>query len=217
MNALAAGGAALSIAGKAREAIRKSSKAKKNITGVSKKVLHAAKVGRAGARLAKKLTAGAPKTIYNAARGKGLVLSGSKYIGPGNPLNRGKPRGRADAAALQHDKDYDNYIAKGHKAKDVYLGFSDADKRLMKRSDTTTSAGLATYLGMKGKKILNKTGLTKRIRDSDPSPKPSTPPKRVKRPDPATNPPPPPKRVKRPDPATNPPPLPKRAIPRSIK
>lgn len=196
MDALKAGGAALSTAKKAREAIRKTSKAKKNITGVAKKALHAAKVGRAGVRLAKKLTLGAPKTIYNAARGKGLVLSGSKYIGPGNSMTRGKPRGKADAAAFQHDKDYGDYLKKGHKAKDVYLGFSDADKRLMKRSDTTTSAGLATYLGMKGKKILNKTGLTKRIRDSDPSPKPPQPPKRMKRPAPLP---------------------PKRAIPRALK
>ncbi len=131
-------------------------------------IVHKAKVAKAAVKLVTKVAVGAPKMVVNAARGKGLVLPGSKYIGPGNALNKGKPRGKADAAALKHDLAYDDYIKKGKvKKKDVYLGFSDADKRLMKGSDTTTSAGLATYAGMKAKHILNKVGLTKRIRDKD--------------------------------------------------
>lgn len=140
----------------------------KEVAGkVAKNVVHKAKVGRAAVRLAGKMTLGAPKMIADAAKGKGVTLPGSKYIGPGNSLDRGAPKGKADAAAKQHDIDYDNYIKKGVKKKDVYMGYSDADKRLQKKSDTTTSAGLATYMGMKGKQLLNKTGLTKRIRDKD--------------------------------------------------
>lgn len=107
------------------------------------------------------------KFKINAARGKGFVLPGSKYIGPGNEMNKGKPVDQADANAYQHDLDYDAYIKKGHKARDVYTGWSDADKRLLKNTKADTPNGLAVNLGMGAKKLLHKTGLTKRIRDTD--------------------------------------------------
>ena len=106
------------------------------------------------------------KMIKDAAKGKGLVYPGSKYIGPGNPMDRGKPTSSADAAAYQHDLDYDRLLKKGVKPKKLYLGYSDADKRLMKRSDITTKHGLVTYGGMAVKKGLYKLGLTgKKIKD----------------------------------------------------
>lgn len=133
---------------------------KKTAKGVKK----AAKVGVAAARLGARLAnpINQAKTVVNAARGKGLVLPGSKYIGPGNSLNKGKPKSSADAAALQHDRDYDATIKKhGNKIKKkLYLGFSDADERLMKRSDITTPDGLATWGGMALKKAGYKLGLT---------------------------------------------------------
>lgn len=136
---------------------------------IGKKAVYATKVGRAGVSLARKVTnpVNQAKFIANAARGKGFVLPGSKYIGPGNEMNKGKPVDRADANAYQHDVDYDNYLKKGHKARDVYLGWSDADARLLKNTKADTASGLAVNLGMGAKKLLHKTGLTKRIRDTD--------------------------------------------------
>lgn len=105
------------------------------------------------------------KFISNAVRGKGFVLPGSKYIGPGNEMDKGAPVDKADANARQHDIDYDNYLKQGHKAKDVYLGYSDADERLLKNTKADTASGMAVNLGMLAKKGLNKLGITKRLRD----------------------------------------------------
>ena len=111
------------------------------------------------------------KMATNAIRGKGLVLPGSKYIGPGNAMNKGKPTSRADAQAFQHDIDYDNYVKQGKvKPRHVYTGYSDADERLYqgaKKNMHKDPNALAAVLGMGAKKLINKTGLTKRIRDRD--------------------------------------------------
>lgn len=133
-----------------------------------RKVKKGVKIGIAAGRLAAKVTNpyNLTKMGIDAVRGKGLVLPGSRYIGPGNSLKAGKPRGSADVAARQHDIEYDRLLKSGIKAPKLYAGFSDADQRLMNRSKVTTSAGLATYLGMSAKKGLYKMGLTgKRIRD----------------------------------------------------
>lgn len=127
-----------------------------------------AKVGVAGARLYTKVSNpyNMAKMGVNAARGKGLVLPGSRYIGPGNSLNAGKPTSSADRAARLHDMDYDKLLKRGVKPSKLYAGFSQADERLMKRSDVTTPDGLATFGGMLAKKGLYKLGLTgKKIRD----------------------------------------------------
>ena len=96
-----------------------------------------------------------------------FIYPGSKYIGPGNSMHKGKPTSVEDANAYQHDLDYGNYLKKGHKAKDVYLGYSDADERLLRKTKANTGRGFAINAGMLFKKGLNKTGLTKRIRDTD--------------------------------------------------
>jgi len=106
------------------------------------------------------------KVAVGAARGKGVVMPGSKYIGPGNPMNLGKPLNSADAAARLHDMDYDKILKSGVKPSKLYVGYSKADERLMKRSDVTTVHGLATYGGMAVKKGLWRLGLTgKQIQD----------------------------------------------------
>ena len=138
-----------------------------------KKLVEGVKKGARTAKAAAILTARARnparqvKFLSDAIRGKGFVLPGSKYIGPGNEMNKGKPVDEADANAYQHDKDYDAYLKKGHKAKHVYTGWSDADERLLKNTKADTPNGLAVNLGMGAKKLLHKTGLTKRIRDTD--------------------------------------------------
>ena len=149
---------------------------KKGVTGLAKgakkivkKAAYGASVAHATGQLALRLAnpANRAKFIANAVRGEGFVLPGSKYIGPGNRMDKGAPVNQADANAYQHDIDYDNYVKAGHKASDVYTGYSDADERLLKNTKANTPEGVAVVLGMGAKKLLNKTGLTKRIRDSD--------------------------------------------------
>jgi len=143
-------------------------KAKATFHSGVKKGIKIGRVTSAGVRLAARVTNpyNVSKMTINAARGKGLVLPGSRYIGPGNSLNAGKPLSSADYAARQHDRDYDKLLKRGVKPAKLYAGFSQADERLMKRSDVTTPDGLATYTGMLAKKGLYKLGLTgKKIRD----------------------------------------------------
>ena len=143
-------------------------KGKKKLSTGAKKLKKGAKVGVAAARLAVRLhnPVNVGKMLVKAAKGKGLTLPGSNYIGPGNPLHSGKPKSKADAAARLHDIDYDRLLKKGVKPSKLYFGFSKADERLMKRSDITTPDGLATYGGMALKKGLYKLGLTgKKIQD----------------------------------------------------
>lgn len=136
---------------------------KKKAKKVGKGAVKAGKVGVAAVGLAHKLTnpINQLKFAAKAATGGGFILPGTKYIGPGNAMDLGKPVNAADAAAYQHDKDYDNMINNVGKSKaKVYWGFSDADQRLMDRSDVTTTDGLATYLGMAPKKLINRFGLS---------------------------------------------------------
>jgi len=149
------------------------SKAKKSIKKRSKKVLGGAKsVARTaikGAKIAKAAGGIAAdlhnpykmgKVVVNAARGKGVVYPGSKYIGPGNAMNLGKGNTSGDRAAYRHDVAYGKYLDKGVKPSKLYAGYSSADKKLMKESDITTKHGLVTYAGMSLKKGLYKMGLT---------------------------------------------------------
>ncbi len=100
------------------------------------------------------------KVVVDGVRGKGWVYPGSKYIGPGNEMDLGKPKSSADAAAYEHDVAYGNYLDKGVSKKKLYLGFSKADQKLMDKSDLTTTHGVATYGGMALKKGLYTLGLT---------------------------------------------------------
>jgi hypothetical protein len=154
------------VAKKTKKAIKVGQKA-------GKAAVHGAKIAGAGVHLAARLAnpINKAKMIHTALKGEGLVLPGSKYIGPGNRMDKGKPKDKADANAYQHDLDYDAYLKKGHSKKHVYTGYSDADERLLKNTPATTASGLAVNLGMGAKKLLNKTGLTKRIRDTDVIPK----------------------------------------------
>lgn len=144
-------------------------RALKTAKKVGKKVKYAGEVGVAAARLKARVSnpVNQVKFVKNAVKGKGFVLPGSKYIGPGNEMNKGKPVDLADANAYQHDVDYDNYIKKGVSKRKVYTGWSDADKRLMKKTPLNTPNGLAVNLGMGAKKLAYKAGLTSRIRDKD--------------------------------------------------
>jgi hypothetical protein len=82
-------------------------------------------------------------------------------------MNLGKGVSSGDRAAYKHDLAYDEILnrkdSKGKKLvkpSKLYLGYSQADKDLMKASDITTKHGLVTYGGMALKKGLYKLGLT---------------------------------------------------------
>lgn len=152
------------------------SRKKKNVLGVAKAIgkqaIRTAQTIRTGKKLAKRVTnpLALAKVVKTAAKGEGIVLPGSKYIGPGNRMDKGTPTSRADALAYQHDIDYDNYIKAGVPAKKVYTGYSDADSRLRSQARKTMHKdpnALAAFAGMSAKKLLAKSGLTKRIRDRD--------------------------------------------------
>jgi len=146
-----------------KKSISKQSKSTiKSISKGAKTAVKGAKIAKAAAGIVGDVTNPVKmgKVVVNAARGKGIVYPGSKYIGPGNAMNLGKPNSKADAAAYQHDLAYDKYLKDGHKKKKVYAGFSKADQQLMNKSDVTTKHGLVTYGGMAVKKGLYKLGLT---------------------------------------------------------
>jgi len=132
------------------------------------KGIYAGKVGVATVGLAKDFAnpINQIKMIKGAATGQGLVVPGSKYIGPGNAMNKGKPNSSADKAAYQHDLDYGRLLSQGVSKKKLYGGFSKADERLMKKADLTTKHGVAAYGGMAVKKGIYKLGLSgKKIGD----------------------------------------------------
>lgn len=156
-----------------RNPLKSLTKAKKAVTKQSKAVMGGAKSATRtaikGAKVAKAAGGIAAdvmnpykmgKVAVNAARGKGVVYPGSKYIGPGNPMNRGKGTSSADRAAYKHDVAYGKYLDKGVKPMKLYAGYSEADKKLMKDSDVTTKHGLVTYGGMAVKKGMYKLGLS---------------------------------------------------------
>lgn len=107
------------------------------------------------------------KSVKKAVTGKGLVLPGSNYIGPGNEMKGQKTMSRGDVLAKRHDQDYDNMLKKGAKKTDVYLGYSKADKKALKGAWKEAKRGsgqaLAVAAGMGAKALLHKSGLTKRF------------------------------------------------------
>jgi hypothetical protein len=164
-----AGGTEGAIKGLAEHGAKVAMRGAKHPKRAKKELVHHGKVAKAvvkaGARVANPKNQA--KMVKNLAKGKGLVFPGSNYIGPGNPMNR-KVKSKGDALAKKHDEEYDRILKSGVSKKRLYFGYSDADKRLQKASDVTTPEGVATYMGMKGKQLLHKTGLTgKRITDAE--------------------------------------------------
>lgn len=112
-----------------------------------------------------------PKTYYDMGKGyeegKGLVLPGRLYIGPGNKLpsemtEEWLPKSRGDYLAYLHDQEYGGYLKKGYTPGEVYSGFSEADQKLMDeaKKDLTDVDSLAALYGMGVKKGVSKLGLT---------------------------------------------------------
>lgn len=140
----------------------------KSIKKGASKVKKAAQLGHTAVQLARHVMnpVNQVKFVAGAVRGKGLVYPGTKYIGPGNPMNLGAPTSKADALAFQHDKDYEDYLSKGYKPKHVYTRYSSADKRLLKEAKKNAHKShehLALVLGMGAKKVAHDLGITKSL------------------------------------------------------
>jgi hypothetical protein len=71
-----------------------------------------------------------------------LTLPGYKYLGPGNKLNKGKPRSKADAVAKAHDIEYEKLLQLG---KNPYTNWNKADEKFMNNVNLNEYGGLAGY------------------------------------------------------------------------
>ena len=112
------------------------------------------------------LVYGAPKAIKmgyrnrfsiarKAMKGKGLVFPGARYIGPGNPLQSGRPTSHADHVARAHDYHYDYLIKKG---KNPYFTYNEPDRIAIKRvkNHLHTPSGAAVWMGLSAKRIFRR-------------------------------------------------------------
>lgn len=133
--------------GTARKA--SSSTVSKAVRGAVKGV----KMANAFRTLINKTGKNAPGIMQKAVSGKGLTYPGTRYIGPGNKLNEGKPKSKADRAAYVHDHEYDQLLKKGV---NPYTTFNRADRKMIKNADLTTDEGLALWLGMNAKRIFRR-------------------------------------------------------------
>ncbi|AAB95450.1 capsid protein VP1 [Adeno-associated virus - 6] len=107
------------------------------------------------------LKPGAPKPKANQQKqddGRGLVLPGYKYLGPFNGLDKGEPVNAADAAALEHDKAYDQQLKAGD---NPYLRYNHADAEFQERlqEDTSFGGNLGRAVFQAKKRVLEPFGL----------------------------------------------------------
>lgn len=100
--------------------------------------------------------AGPPQPKKDDARG--LVLPGYKYLGPGNGLDKGEPVNKADAAAREHDKAYDEQLKAGD---NPYVKYNHADKEFQEalKDDTSFGGNLAKGVFQAKKRLLEPLGL----------------------------------------------------------
>lgn len=112
-----------------------------------------------------------PKTYVQVAKGyrkgKGIVLPGSRYIGPFNPLpdqitEEWLPKTPGDYSAYLHDRRYGMMIDAGYRANDIYLGYSRADEEMIGRAKQNLDdyQSLVGLYGIGAKQVISKTGLT---------------------------------------------------------
>lgn len=70
--------------------------------------------------------------------GGGLTVPGYNYVGPGNPVPAGAPRGPVDQAALRHDQRYQWLL---HLGDLPYLLSNEADKMMSQELQNTSDTG----------------------------------------------------------------------------
>lgn len=90
-------------------------------------------------------------SIYSKWRRTGAItFPGSRYIGPGNKLNEGRPTSYADRLAYVHDHQYAELQRKGV---NPYTTFNMADRQMLAQNRVNTVEGAAVALGIGAKKI----------------------------------------------------------------
>lgn len=83
----------------------------------------------------------ASKKVPLRPKGKGdWTVPGYNYLGPGNRLDDYPATNEDDAAALTHDKAYDEYISQGQ---DPYWNYNEADQEFLDKVGTTYPGKLA--------------------------------------------------------------------------
>jgi len=90
-----------------------------------------------------------PWFLTGVTKGK-WMYPGSRYIGPGNRLNEGKPLSYHDRLAYQHDHQYSFLQSKNI---NPYFTFNEADREMLSKVDTTNDEGMAEWLGMSAKRV----------------------------------------------------------------
>lgn len=85
-----------------------------------------------------------------------LTLPGYRYLGPGNKLNKGDPKGVSDSAARTHDVGYDLIQKGGH---NPYIRWSDADQRFIDEASSWDIGGFLGKQWFRKKKVLYNLGL----------------------------------------------------------
>lgn len=111
-----------------------------------------------------------PKPGYQ-DNARGLVVPGYKYLGPFNGLDKGEPVNQADAAALEHDKAYDQLLQQGD---NPYLNYNHADKEFQEslQGDSSLGGNAANAVFQAKKRLLEPFGLV------EPSPDKTAPGKK---------------------------------------
>lgn len=100
-----------------------------------------------------RLAARGREVIEKNKRGLGATLPGTRYVGPGNPMDLGLPLTDGDALAYEHDLAYGRLLDAGISPKRVYTGLTQADDDairaarhvLMSHADPTA---LAVFIGL---------------------------------------------------------------------
>lgn len=105
----------------------------------------------------KRITPQSLKYMYDNAARLGKVFPGSKYIGPGNPMNLGEPTSDGDALAYMHDMAYDRLLKAGVPPAQVYLGLTQADDDAINAAKSVLSThkdngAVAVLMGLSAKR-----------------------------------------------------------------
>lgn len=117
------------------------------------------------------LEPGPPKPkAHQQDNARGLVLPGYKYLGPFNGLDKGEPVNKADAAALEHDKAYDELLKQGE---NPYLTYNHADAEFQEtlQDDTSFGGNLGKAVFQAKKRVLEPLGLVEEAGDTAPTDK----------------------------------------------
>ena len=123
------------------------------------------KVYKAGKYTVKKGLKNSPQVALKYMKTGAMTYPGSRYIGPGNKLDMGRPKTYGDHLAYIHDHQYDELLKKGA---NPYGTFNRADRQLLKKADPRKKDQAPVYWGMQLKKLFQKKNMKHKV--STPAP-----------------------------------------------